>query len=613
MQFVFFNAADTPLFVRSDAEQATWTVEEMNLVAEFPYHPGMVLQRGQRVGFTDETGVFQPFEIRKVETMLPDHYQRITAEHIVISELTDEHYAGAELTNVTAQAALTGLLTGTLWQVGTVTASGTQTADLSMGSVWQNIRTIESNWNVYITPRVTFNSSGITGRYLDIAPAQGTWRGVRLSLDKNADEMGVVIDDTNVITAIYGYGAMTGEGAQRAPLTFANVVWQQTSDHPAKPAGQTYLEDPAATAAYGRNGRPRYGYYQNTDINDANVLIEKAWESLKVNSTPIVSVNCMVRDLYRLGYKDQPIRLHDTAMVELRQTGTNLQLEIIKLTVDLLDPTATRPTIGSYIPNIVYMMRQTAQEATGNVASTASGSRGTKRGGGGKSANDNKRSEFATEIKQNQYQISLRAYQTDMTEAQKILHAAGISIDAQGVLVYATDNVNMIGSRLNVNADAITQEVTDRSNADTTLSGKITVEKDRITQIVSAVGSNGEVTAASIVLAVNNSGSSVVISADHVDIDGWLQAHMTTVDGLYSKQGITALSFITCGGYITAAGRITGGSLTIGNTDASWKSKTVVTTASITSSHIFTAKNGTDYTGSLVTAVTTDTIYYLGS
>ena len=613
MQFVFFNAADTPLFVRSDAEQATWTVEEMNLVAVFPYHPGMVLQRGQRVGFTDETGVFQPFEIRKVETMLPDHYQRITAEHIVISELTDEHYAGAELTNVTAQAALTGLLTGTLWQVGTVTASGTQTADLGMGSVWQNIRTIESNWNVYITPRVTFNSSGITGRYLDIAPAQGTWRGVRLSLDKNADEMGVVIDDTNVITAIYGYGAMTGEGAQRAPLTFANVVWQQTSDHPAKPAGQTYLEDLAATEAYGRNGRPRYGYYQNTDINDANVLIEKAWESLKVNSAPIVSVNCMIRDLYRLGYKDQPIRLHDTAMVELRQTGTNLQLEIIKLTVDLLDPTATRPTIGSYIPNIVYMMRQTAQEATGNVASTASGSRGTKRGGGGKSANDNKRSEFATEIAQNQYQISLRAYQTDMTEAQNILRAAGISIDAQGVLVYATDNEKMIGSRLDVNSRAITQEVTDRSNADTELSGKITVEKDRITQIVSAVGSNGEVTAASIVLAVNNSGSSVVISADHVDIDGWLQAHMTTVDGLYSKQGITALSFITCGGYITAAGRITGGSLTIGNTDASWKSKTVVTTASITSSHIFTAKNGTDYTGSLVTAVTTDTIYYLGS
>ena len=486
MQFVFFSAADTPLFVRSDAEQATWTVEEMSLVAVFPYQPGMILQRGQRVGFTDETGVFQPFEIRKVETMLPDHYQRITAEHIVISELTDEHYAGANLTNVTAQAALAGLLTGTLWQVGTVTASGTQTADMSMGSVWQNVRTIEQNWNVYITPRVTFNTSGITGRYLDIAPAQGTWRGVRLSLDKNADEIGVVIDDTNVITAIYGYGALTGEGEQRAPLTFENVVWQQTSDHPAKPSGQTYLEDPAATAAYGRNGRPRYGYYQNTDINDANVLIEKAWESLKVNSAPIVSVNCMIRDLYRLGYNDQPIRLHDTAMVELRQTGTDLQLEIIKLTVDLLDPTATRPTIGTYIPNIVYMMRQTAQEATGGVASTASGSRGTKRGGGGKSANDNKRSEFATEIKQNQYQISLRAYQTDMTEAQNILRAAGISINAQGVLIYATDNENMLGSRFNVTADEIKAEVARASSAEGVLGSSITQTAESIRSEVHA-------------------------------------------------------------------------------------------------------------------------------
>ena len=510
MEFVFFNAADTPLFVRSDAEQATWTVEEMNLVAVFPYHPGMVLQRGQRVGFTDETGVFQPFEIRKVETMLPDHYQRITAEHIVISELTDEHYAGAELTNVTAQAALTGLLTGTLWQVGTVTASGTQTADLSMGSVWQNIRTIESNWNVYITPRVTFNTSGITGRYLDIAPAQGTWRGVRLSLDKNADEIGVVIDDTNVITAIYGYGAMTGEGEQRAPLTFANVVWQQTSDHPAKPSGQTYLEDPAATAAYGRNGRPRYGYYQNTDINDANVLIEKAWESLKVNSAPMVSVNCMVRDLYRLGYKDQPIRLHDTAMVELRQTGTNLQLEIIKLTVDLLDPTATRPTIGSYIPNIVYMMRQTAQEATGNVASTASGSRGTKRGGGGKSANDNKRSEFETSIEQNQHQISLRAYQRDMTNTENILQEAGVAINSGGVIIYAGNNVAQMKSSISVQAGQI---------------GMVVEERDGVNVIKSA----------SIITAINNDThkSEITLNADQIYMNG--HTIVTTITGVEAQ------------------------------------------------------------------------------
>jgi phage minor structural protein len=485
MQFVFFSAADKPIFVRSDAEQAVWTVDEMNLVAVFPSRSDMVLQRGQRVGFEDETGVFQPFEIRKVETMEPDHYQRITAEHIAISELTDEHYTGAELTDATAQAALSGLLAGTLWQVGNVTASGTQTADLSLGSVWQNVRTIEQNWNVYITPRVTFNTSGITGRYLDIAPAQGTWRGVRLSLDKNADDVGVVIDDTNVITAIYGYGAMT----DGVPLDFSSVTWAQTADHPAKPAGQKYLEDPAATAAYGRNGRPRYGYYQNSDIDNAETLLQKAWESLKVNRTPSVTVNCTVRDLYRLGYRDQPIRLHDTAHVQIRQTNTNLQLEIIKLTVDLLDPTATRPTIGAYIPNIVYMLRQTAQEATGGVASTASGARGTKRGGGGKSNRQNQISEFETEIRQNQYQISLRAYQRDLEHTDQIVAESSVTITSQGTQISALrTDVNSQGqrittaeSRITVNATSITSEVTDRTNADNVLSSRITQTATEIT------------------------------------------------------------------------------------------------------------------------------------
>ena len=476
MQFIFFNAAGRPLFVRSDAEQATWTVETLSMVAAFPYDADKVITRAMRIAFEDELGVLHPFEIRKVETMEPDHYQRLTCEHIAISELTDCHMAAQELTNVTAQAALAGILSGTGWAVGNVTATGTSSADLALGSVWQNVRTIEANWNVYITPRVTFNTSGITGRYLDIAPAQGTWRGIRLSLDKNADEMGVVIDDTEVKTALFGYGAST-DGVE---LTFAAAVWQQTAEHPAKPAGQTYLEDPAATAAYGRNGEARFGFYQNADITDAQTLLEKTWEALKATNAPRVTINCMVRDLYRLGYADQPIRLHDIAMVQIRQTNTNLQLEITQLTVDLLDPTATRPTIGAYIPNIVYMQRDTGREARGGASNTLSGRRGGG-GSGGKSAKENQLSEFETEIKQNQYQISLRAYQRDVNNMENILKEAGVAIDAGGVIIYAGNNLTQMKSAIQVNADGITAEVTNRQNADQALSSRITQTADAIT------------------------------------------------------------------------------------------------------------------------------------
>lgn len=445
MEFLFFTAADAVLFSRDDAESAVWTVEEMSLSAEFPYIDGKAIQRGQRIGFTDPEGTFQFFEIRKVESIEPDHYQRITAEHIAISELSDEHTDNAEITDETAGAALGGLLAGTLWQVGTDTTTGTQSADISRGSVWQAVRTIETNWNAYIMPRVTYDATGITGRYLDIITAGGTWRGLRLSLDKNTDEAGVVYDDSEVITAMYGYGKSTDNQA----LTFTDVEWAQTTDHPAKPTGQTYIEDPEATALYGRNGRPRWGFYQNADIDDAEILLEKTWASLKTSNAPKVTVDCTVRDLYRLGYADEPIRLHDTALVDIQPIGAQLQLEIVQLTVDLLDPTATRPVIGAYIPNIIYISRETASQAGGGGGGGRSG------GGRGQTKAELQRSEFETEITANQYQINLRAYQVDMANVETILQESGVAISAGGTIIYANNNLNDMKSAINVNADNI--------------------------------------------------------------------------------------------------------------------------------------------------------------
>lgn len=52
-----------------------------------------------------------------------------------------------------------------------------------------------------------------------------------------------------------------------------------------------------------------------------------------------------------------------------------------------------------------------------------------------------------------------------------------------------------------------------------------------ISQIVSSVGEDGEVTAASIVTAINDAGSSVKISADHVNISGFVTFESLETDG----------------------------------------------------------------------------------
>lgn len=583
MEFTFLKGG-TVVFYRSDAEQADWTQEEMSLLCTFPVVKNKLIERGMTVLFQDPaTNAWQAYEIRNCSYFAGESYQQFTAEDIAISELTDCHIATEqELTNVTAQAALAGILGGTGWSVGTNTASGTSTGDIGRGSVWEGVTAIRKNWNVNILTRVTVNGSGITGRYLDILNTQGTWRGLRLSIDKNCVDPCVTYDDSELYTALYGYGASYTTGAtvydqKTEETTFASVAWSKTADHPAKPSGQKYLEWAEKTALYGRNGKPRYGYYQNTEIKDPAMLLQKTWETLKVCSEPKISITGTVADLRRMGYADEPLRLYDLAIVEV--DDLQYYKQIIRLTVNLLDPTGNTPTIGDYIPNIIYINRETEEYATG-------GSKGAGGRGGGGSRSQKKQGEFETSILQNERNIVLEARQVD--DNRNVLRQAGMQIDPiTGVLIYAEDNPNMVGSMFHVQSNRITAEVEQRvagfatlssritQNANSIeletsarigsinlLSGRITVEAGKINQIVTAIGANGQVTAASICLAINRAGSSATINADKIYLLGETIANTITADYISGKVAtlsvlrVAALSstgnIYTSNGYVMA-------------------------------------------------------------
>lgn len=620
MELRFFDVAGGTLFVRSDLESGTWTVEEYNLTFTVPYDPTKVIERGMRVGFFDAVGVFQLFEIRTAKTYAPDTYQEITAEHIVISELTDEFFEGAEWENKTAGYVLSQVLTGTLWSVGNNTASNTASLKQDFTTAYQNIKAIQDNWNVYITPRITVNSSGITGRYLDIAPAGGTFRGLRLALEKNIDEVGVTWDDTNLKTALYGYGASVlpagaSEDADKEPLTFASVVWTATDEHPAKPLNQKYLEWSDATATYGRNGRARFGWYQNADIDDPNVLLEKTWETLKTVAIPDVSIDCMVRDLYRLGYKDTPVTLHDIAMIEVKGvkiassggpggggSGVGLRKEVVKMTVDLLDPTATRVTIGAYIPNIVYYAKKTNDQTTGG---------GGGGGGSGKTPHENDWIEFKTDITSDGKTLRLVSQQMDKNNS--ILRQAGLDIDAQtGVLIYHDD------SELNIKS-------------------LIDVQAGRIDLVVTGSGTSASINIDAIGDALNH--STITIDADRIDITGLVSALETqelTVQNLTVAGQTDFLGGVDSGTYVDAGDEITAGKymkaaeyveagqgfkVTGDSRFATWQSKTVITAVNDmqTSARQWAYWDGSQvahyssaFQITMYTTKATDTIYYLG-
>lgn len=551
MQFTFLDMAGAVLFIRDDAERAIWTTEEKTLELDLPYINTKAATIGQRVFFIDPaTGAHEIYEIKQAKTYQPDAYQSVVAESICISELSDEHVNDSEIDNQTASTVLNGVLSGTLWSVGNVEINPTSSVDIARGSVWQAVLQIGDNWNVYIEPRVILNSDGTISRYLDIKNPSGAWHGLRLSIDKNMLDPSVTYDDSNVATALYGYGGTITSSNPDAPNTecdFSNVVWTETEDHPAKPMGQKYLEDPAATAAHGRNGRPRFGFYQNNDIIDGNLLLQKTWETLKTVSSPDISIEGTVADLYRLGYADQPIRLHDIALIDISPTGLKTQRQIIRMSVDLLDPSATTLTIGSYIPNIIYIERATNENATG--------SRGG--GGGNSSKTSNAWREYVVQMQQinNGTGLRIESIHNDVRhqEEEIMIQTGRIDIAYNKITQEVIDRRNSdneLAGRITVEANRITQEVTERKNGYSTLEGRITVEANRITQevinrehadnvmsgritteankislVVTEYEGQNVVNTASIVAGINDqTGSYVKIKADTINLSGYVTA-----------------------------------------------------------------------------------------
>lgn len=659
MDFTFLKATGQVAFYRSDAEQAEWTQEEMSLNCTFPLDNGKIIERGMVVLFQDPaTNAWQAYEIRQCQVFPGDGYQQFTAECLAISELTDCHIQNTiELTDATIQTAMSKVLSGTGWKLGNVDNPPsdymfvTQSADISRGSVWQAVCTIQNNWNAYVMPRVTVNASGISGRYIDIVYPGQTFRGLRLAVNKNVSDPSVIYDDTELYTALYGYGGTYSEGTLDEKVTleynFSSVSWSKTSNHPAKPKGQKYIEDPEATALYGRNGKPRFGYYQNVDIDDPSILLGKTWETLKQCNHPKISISGTVTDLKRLGYADVPLRLHDMAIVELEPIGVLFYKEVIQLTVNLLDPTGNLPTIGDYIPNIIYINRATEDVATGG--SKGAGGRG---GGGGRGGTktDLAFSEWKTSIYDTGREVGMWARRTD--EQGNILNQAGMHIDPiTGVLIYAENNANMVGSKFHLQsnmieaevkartqqgkelsskitqtANAITLEVSERKGAIKGLNSKIDVQKDRISLVVSD-GANPQIKPAAIVNSINQGQSSIRISADHIDIDGLvndltsydinvegLRAHQIFADGESEfSEGLNISGGLDCDDI--ACEDVNCDSMTFDDHSVSWKSKSVLTTVTLTDSKAFVYKSaGVEYTmlGKLVLGTTSDTIYYLG-
>ena len=248
----------------------------------------------------------------------------------------------------------------------------------------------------------------------------------------------------------------------------------------------------------------KYGIIEKVETDESldseEELKRFANERLKLHAEPTVTID--VEGLELAGATGEPLdrlTLGRVCRVPLPEFGTTIEERIVTLTYPdkLFQPTVFKATLANSRSDVTKIVADAIKQ-------------------GGKS-----RRKAAEQSKED------HAWFED-TDEYVAMVATKTGIDKLG-------KSETLYSRLQVQADRITAEVSRAKEAEGTLSGKISVEAGKISQIVSSVGKDGKVTAASICLSINNSGSTAMINANKIYLLGQTIANQISADYIATK------------------------------------------------------------------------------
>lgn len=266
-------------------------------------------------------------------------------------ELVDEWMSGYKATNVTLETALSAVMSGTRYTLGTVDDFGTESVDIDPTNVKDAIHQLLSIFGGERRFRVEAKGNEITTRYIDILTKRGEDNGKRFEHGKDVEDVRRTIDSRGVKTALYGYGA-SGEN-DRPRLTFAEVEWSIANGDPAdKPIGQPWVgdEDAIQKWGYSQGSRHRYGEYSGQE-NDPGELLLNTWKELQTLNDAITTYDFSVALIENVdGHDHEKVRLGDRVMgIDLQiQPPIEVESSIIEYNQNLNDDSLDEVVLGNF-------------------------------------------------------------------------------------------------------------------------------------------------------------------------------------------------------------------------------------------------------------------------
>lgn len=211
---------------------------------------------------------------------------------------------------------------------------------------------------------------------------------------------------------------------------------------------------------------------------------------------------------------------------ELRSNIARIDVKADKITSTVNERIAD---VGSRITQTAYQIRSEVHSASSQLYSAIEQTATSIRAYVVDEVND-----LGSEILQTASQI-----RSEVHAAKSTLYSY-VDQTATYIRSEVADIAGGLSSRITQTASQIRQEV---ANTTSSIRASITTEADRISLVVEGTGANAKIKPASIVQSINNGASSIVISANHINLDGYVKATDITAD--YIKGKIASISSVS--------------------------------------------------------------------
>lgn len=324
------------------------------------------------------------------------------------------------------------------------------------------------------------------------------------------------------------------------------------------PVGKEDIRLPGA--GYMSRNEGIYGIIEKsqTDQSREDEAALRAWadEQLRKHAQPTVTVSISGIELAdATGEPLDRLTVGRICRIPLPEFSATVEERIIqKSWPDVIArPEDVTVTMGSEIADVAQIIRQ---EVTGSTSTAARGGRA-----GAKKAKEDHA--WFVDDEEHVAMVAEAILGKDESGEVNWSRVAELSVDGKGIHGHVTETEKGLvthEARIEATERSITQEVIDRSRQAETLSAQIKVEAGKISQIVRSVGSDGKVTAASIIASVNAGSSRIQLKADHIDIDGLIESleakdvmfrHFNAYDGEFTSD-LSVLGDITAAGDLEA-------------------------------------------------------------